>query len=134
MKAVLGIVSLVSICLFGYASFAKYKVQPRAINVLSQQIPIGVVQEMEIDAYATDEYTFKTGEAGSYTISIMNADSDLGWYIEDAGKTMSFDCDDYESSRDEVCSVVLAAETEYSLVIDEYDDEAGSYELLIKKD
>ena len=79
-------------------------------------------------------YTFTTGTAGVYTISLTNLASDLSWYLYDEEYGDEIDYCDYNwDSGDEIGTTpVLSANTLYYILIDEYDGVGGTFSILIE--
>lgn len=100
------------------------------------QLAINKSYGLEIEAYATDRYSFIPSETGTYTISITNAQSDLSWTLSRSPNTNDkeiYFCDNYLDASNEVCTPdeVLIAGQEYYLYVDEWDNIGGTYNLLI---
>ncbi|MBD1401669.1 hypothetical protein [Pelovirga terrestris] len=100
------------------------------------QLAINETHNLQIEAYATDRYSFIPSVTGTYTIAITNAQSDLSWMLS---KSPNWDdeeiyfCDSSLNTSDEICTPdeVLIAGQEYYLFIDEWDNVSGTYNLFI---
>jgi len=114
-----------------------------------RDISIGAVYSESIGPNGTKAYRFQTAQAGSYTISLADCASDLGWslYSFDPGDVSPDDLDDNvidlihgdqywsPTNENEVYALHLSASTYYILVVDEYDgDGSSSYNLSVVYD
>ncbi|MDH5752813.1 MAG: hypothetical protein OEZ59_10415 [Deltaproteobacteria bacterium] len=90
-----------------------------------------------IDANGSNYYSLTTGATPAiHTISLIDTGSDLTWSLyADAGfSDRIYYCDGFNYAIDEVCvTQELAADTMYYLVVDEWDNQAGSFSLLVEE-
>lgn len=96
-----------------------------------------------IPASGEKVYRFKTNAAGSYTISLTNLASDLGWSLysydpADKSLTTLFDNvidglngDIYFDTTNEVFTESLGSDTYFYVVVDEWSNRSSSYTLQI---
>ncbi|MFC1670016.1 hypothetical protein ACFL20_06445 [Spirochaetota bacterium] len=91
-----------------------------------------------ISAWSTNFYSFTSGEAGNYFISLTNQASDLGWIIclyPTPGEADIRNCfhekDSDYNTTDENDTVTLASSTSYIIRVDEHEIKDSSYTLRI---
>lgn len=132
MNNALRIALIVSLGLIGSAAFAKTKGLVKIASTPQGEVAVGTPVNMHIDAYDFVTYTFTTGAAGVYKISLDGATTDLGWRLLDADDNDVAECDLYDDATPESCDTAdLTANSQYRLTIDEYSDAPTDYTLTI---
>ena len=114
---------------------------PSATDEGSVASPITVTVANEYGAmvgpWGVSYYQFMAISDMQYTVSLTNTASDLSWtlYSNSSFTSVITDCDNSFSPVDEVCStgVSLAANTMYYLSVDEWDNVAGAFTILVSE-
>lgn len=87
-------------------------------------VTVGVPFPGQVGEWGTSYYAFSTGDAGSYTISLTDVESDLSWTLWSTPDFFTIkvsDCDDWVNViANESCSIDLTANTIYYLQVDEW--------------
>ncbi len=96
-------------------------------------LTVGATHSGTVGAWGTSYYRFTATVGGVYTIALTQAESDLSWELSDASRTYIQDCDDHTDASNEIATtiVALSAGAPYYLTVDEWDDEAGEFKLLV---
>lgn len=104
-------------------------VSPVNLGVVSSSMS----RASSVDAWGTSYYQFQTGSIpATYIISLTGTMSDLSWSLYSNTFMSLQDCDNSLSAVDEACTTVaLAANTVYYLIVDEWDNVAGTFTLSV---
>lgn len=98
-------------------------------------LTVGTAHTGSISKFGTSYYSFVAASDRPHRISLTSTRSDLGWELYSNGFYLIFilQCDNSERSDDEVCttSTNLTAGTTYYVVVDEYDNNAGTYQIQV---
>lgn len=98
-------------------------------------LTVGTSHTGSISGFGESYYSFVAASDRPHRISLADTRSDLGWELYSTGFYFIniLRCDDSYRSADEVCTTRtnLTAGTTYYLVVDEYDDKAGTYQLQV---
>ena len=106
-------------------------------NGTSYIITVGVSCDGFIDAFADSEFEFTATVTGEYTISLTNTQSDLSWELSVDASFNNFVCDNFFGPGDEICSTdeetgfTLTSGAIYFLLVREWDNVSGSFNLVI---
>ena len=102
------------------------------------QMTVGIPYQDKVVLLGQNYYEFTTGAAGSYTIALTDTDSLLAWYLYSRADFSGYVANCYpqgywyeQTVGDRILSVDLNSSTTYYLLVDEWELEADSYQLLI---
>lgn len=103
-------------------------------------LTVGVPCAGILDAFADSQFEFIATVTGEYTISLTNTQSDLSWELSVDASFNNFVCDNFLVANNEICSTAestgftLTSGAQYFLLISEWDNIPGSFNLLIQPD
>ena len=100
-------------------------------------VTVGVARASSISASGRNFYKFVAASTATATISLTNTQSDLAWLLfSDAAHTnLIWICDNFFTTpgpADETCTTqALVSGATYYMRVDEWDDVAGTFTLLV---
>lgn len=102
------------------------------------RLAVGILYHDKVILLGQNYYEFTTGAAGSYTIALTNADSLLAWCLYSRADFSGYVASCFPQGQwweqavgDRILSVDLNSSTCYFLLVEEWEYEADSYQLLI---
>ncbi len=99
------------------------------------ELTVGTAHSGQVGAGGTSYYKFTANNDGAHTIALTNTQSDLSWDLyssPDFFSNLLLFCDDFFDASDEVrATPALGSGTTYFLLVDEWDDMAGTFTLTI---